>query len=76
MTTQYREVVTIRDGYYGGTQLLHLCEDTDGRIYGVYSMGYIIFADPSQGIPPLPKMTGVPGKCGYCANVRGQALHN
>ena len=51
--TKYLQTITIRDGYNGHTQPLHLCEESDGRIWGVHPRGYITFADPANGIPPL-----------------------
>lgn len=51
--TKYLRTITIRDGYCGHTQPLHLCESPDGRVWGVHGSGYIIFADPANGIPPL-----------------------
>lgn len=53
MTTYLRSVL-IADGYFGKTQALHLCQDPTGAVWGVWSGGYITFADPAQGIPALP----------------------
>ena len=54
MRTKYLRTVTIRDGYAGHTQPLYLCEGEDGVVWGVHRSGYITFADPRQGIGPLP----------------------
>ena len=58
MRTEYLRAVIIRDGYNGHTQPLHLCQATDGRIWGVHKSGYIIFADPANSIPPLQFAVG------------------
>ena len=54
MGTDFLGTVLIADGYYGKTQVLYLCGEVGGRIWGVYRSGYITFEDPSQGIGPLP----------------------
>ncbi len=51
--TKYLRTITIRDGYFGATQPLYLCEDANGLVWGVHRCGYITYADPSQGIRPL-----------------------
>ena len=51
--TDYWRTVTIRDGYQGHTQPLHLCRSPSGTVWGVHTSGYITWEDPKQGIPPL-----------------------
>ena len=50
--TEYLGTITIRDGYAGHTQPLHLCRQGPAT-WGVHRSGYITYADESRGIPPL-----------------------
>ena len=55
--TTFLRTVVIRDGSFGNTQSLYLCEGLDGVVWGVYRSGYLTFADPCAGISPLPTVT-------------------
>lgn len=57
--TDYIGVAVIPNGYHPASRVtLYLCRAPDGTVWGVHAHGYITYADPAHGIPPLHTLRG------------------